>query len=257
MKKFFSVMAIFMMICAVIVIPKDDVYAANNTIVANKNYEIDLGNETKTFTFVVPGSGYFYYTVTPVHYIVDGSEYTSSWHLPNTKMIVNYKLYESTSVHYGSPFRSGAYAFKKGTKVKISLTDTNRENSRAYYLLKVVTKTPKNFEKESNNSKTTATKLALNTTYTGVNHTDDKDWWVFSAPVTGRYRISCVEINENKGQTVKAYLGSRFISSVYMGSYEGWKNLYTGTIKKGQKIYVLLDDGSKDEFYKLKVKRLY
>lgn len=257
MKKIFSMIGIFVMLCAAVILPRSAVYAADPTIVANRNYEIDLGNETKTFTFVVPKSGYFYYTITPVRYIVDGREYTSSWYLPNTKMTVNYKLYESDSVHYGSPFKSGAYAFKKGTKVKISLTDTNRENARGYYLLKVVTKTPKNFEKESNNSKKTATKLALNTTYTGINHKDDKDWWVFTAPTTGKYRISCVETNENKAQTVKAYLGSSFLSSVYMESYQGWKNLYTGTVKKGQKIYVLLDNGSKDEFYKLKVKRLY
>ena len=63
-------------------------------------------------------------------------------------MKVGYKLYEEQSVYYGRPFTSAAYSFKKGTRVNISLTDTNSSNTYAYYRLKVITKNPENFEKE-------------------------------------------------------------------------------------------------------------
>ena len=41
-----------------------------------------------------------------------------------------------------------------------------------------------------------------------------------------------------------------------MESNKGWASLYKGKLKKGQKIYILLDDGSKNEFYRLKVKKI-
>lgn len=232
------------------------VYAKSDIIVANKNYTVVLGDETKNFTFVMPSSGYFYYTVTPIKYIVDGViSDSTTWYLPNTRMTVNYKLYEDTSVRYGEVFKSGAYSFKKGTKVKISLKDTNDSNRLAYYKLKVVTKVPKNFEKENNGSKKNATKITLNKTYTGISQQDEKDYWMFVVPKSGKYKISCVETNQGKTQVVKAYIGEKLISSVSMNSDDGWATLYSGKLKKGQKIYILLDNGSKDEFYKLKVKK--
>lgn len=256
MKKCISVVCLCFLVCCMFgfTIP---VYAANGSISANKSYEIDLGNETKTFTFVMPKSGYFYYTITPTQYIVNGEVSDSTtWYLPNTRMTVNYKLYENTSVKYGETFKSGSYAFKKGTKIKISLKDTNSDNNKAYYKLKVTTKLPKYFETESNNTKKTATKILLNKTYTGISQQDDKDWWVFSVPKTGKYKISCVETKDGKTQVVKAYEGSKLLSSVSMSSNEGYKTLYKGKLKKGKKIYILLDNGSKDEFYKLKIKKI-
>ena len=176
--------------------------------------------------------------------------------MPSTKMKVGYKLYEEQSVYYGRPFTSAAYSFKKGTRVNISLTDTNSSNTYAYYRLKVITKNPENFEKENNNSRNTATKILCNKTYSGLSQQDDKDWWCFTAPKTGKYKFYCVEIKDNKYQTVKAYYGARLISATTMRSNQGWATLYRGTLKKGQKIYILLDNGSKNEFYRLKVKQI-
>ena len=113
-----------------------------------------------------------------------------------------------------------------------------------------------NFEKENNNSRNTATKILCNKTYSGLSQQDDKDWWCFTAPKTGKYKFYCVEIKDNKYQTVKAYYGARLISATTMRSNQGWATLYRGTLKKGQKIYILLDNGSKNEFYRLKVKQI-
>lgn len=63
-------------------------------------------------------------------------------------MKVGYKLYEEQSVYYGRPFTSAAYSFKKGTRVNISLTDTNSSNTYAYYRLKVITKILKILKKK-------------------------------------------------------------------------------------------------------------
>lgn len=111
-------------------------------------------------------------------------------------------------------------------------------------------------KKKNNNSRNTATKILCNKTYSGLSQQDDKDWWCFTAPKTGKYKFYCVEIKDNKYQTVKAYYGARLISATTMRSNQGWATLYRGTLKKGQKIYILLDNGSKNEFYRLKVKQI-
>ena len=256
MKKKLSIAGMLLMVCMLFCISKTT-YAASRTITTNKSYDVILGNETKNYTVIVPNSGYFYYTVIPIKYIENGIESSSSsWYLPSTKMKVGYKLYEEQSVYYGRPFTSAAYSFKKGTRVNISLTDTNSSNTYAYYRLKVITKNPENFEKENNNSRNTATKILCNKTYSGLSQQDDKDWWCFTAPKTGKYKFYCVEIKDNKYQTVKAYYGARLISATTMRSNQGWATLYRGTLKKGQKIYILLDNGSKNEFSRLKVKQI-
>ena len=149
MKKKLSIAGMLLMVCMLFCISKTT-YAASRTITTNKSYDVILGNETKNYTVIVPNSGYFYYTVIPIKYIENGIESSSSsWYLPSTKMKVGYKLYEEQSVYYGRPFTSAAYSFKKGTRVNISLTDTNSSNTYAYYRLKVITKNPENFEKEN------------------------------------------------------------------------------------------------------------
>lgn len=255
MKKVISMCKLIIMI-SIVSIFYMPVQAAGRNISPNKSYEIGLGDETKTFTFTMPATGYFYYTITPTRYIVDGRlSDSTSWYLPNTRMTVSYKLYESTSVYYGKPFKSGAYSFKQGTKVTISLTDTNRAGNKGYYRLKVVTKACKNFEKEYNGAKKYATPILKDRVYTGISQQDDIDWWVFTAPETGKYSLYCVETNVGKVQVVKAYQGSKLISSVEMRSDAGWKLLFRRKVKKGEKIYILLDNGSKDEFYKLVVRK--
>ena len=134
MKKKLSIAGMLLMVCMLFCISKTT-YAASRTITTNKSYDVILGNETKNYTVIVPNSGYFYYTVIPIKYIENGIESSSSsWYLPSTKMKVGYKLYEEQSVYYGRPFTSAAYSFKKGTRVNISLTDTNSSNTYAYYI---------------------------------------------------------------------------------------------------------------------------
>lgn len=255
MKRLLSFLLTLMLFCSIVSVSCMNVSAASNTLVANKTYDVSFccnENTTKTFTYVMPESGYFYYTIIPYQW-----DESDNWWLPYTKMTVNYKLYEEgTKISYGDTYKSGSYCFNKGTKIKISLQEGDCKGITAYYKLKVYLKKPKNFEKENNNSKNKATKLEVGKTYTGISQQYDKDWWVFTAPESKKYKISAVEVNEGKIQTVKAYKNMKLISSTTIESNEGYGMLYRGYLKKGQKIYILLDDGSKDEFYKLKVKNI-
>ena len=113
----------------------------------------------------------------------------------------------------------------------------------------------KNFESENNNSKKTADKLSINKTYTGLMMDGDTDYWVFTAPKTGKYKFSVAEVNEGYHNTFYAYKGSKKVESVYIGGGDGYKTLYKAKLKKGQKIYVKLTDGANGEMYKIKVKK--
>lgn len=146
-------------------------------------------------------------------------------------------------------------ASKKGAVVTISLEDHNDSSTESYYDLTVYFKKVKNFESENNNSKKTADKLSLKKTYTGLMMDGDTDYWVFTAPKTGKYKFSVAEINEGYHNTFYAYKGSKKVKSLYIGGGDGYKTLYKAKLKKGKKIYVKLTDGSNGEMYKIKVKK--
>jgi len=261
MKRLLSLLLVLVLFASIMSITSLNTYAITTVIEGNRNYDIDFtgdAGETKTFTFIMPENSYFYYTVTPIKLLEDGEiKEPDDWSLMNTKMKVNYKLYEDTDdIDYGEIFRSGSYSFKKGTKVQILLYDEDNGESTLFHRLRVVVKKTKNFEKENNNSKKKATNIQVGKTYTGISQQRDKDWWKFIAPKSGKFRIFGVEVNEGKIQAVKTYKNNKLISSATIESNEGYKILFNGYLKKGQKIYILLDDGSKDEFYKLKVKKV-
>ena len=43
----------------------------------------------------------------------------------------------------------------------------------------------------------------------------DTDYWVFTAPKTGKYKFSVAEINEGYHNTFYAYKGSKKVKSLY------------------------------------------
>ena len=215
--------------------------------------------QTKSFTFTMPSGGYIYYKVVPKYYNMideEGGVYSyDNFYLPETKLTYNYKEYEKeTSIMYGESWKSAPIALKKGAKITISLTDRIGENEESCYGLKVFFKKVKNFEKESNNNKKNATKMKLSTTYTGISLEDDNDWWVFTAPKTGKYKISAAEINDGFYHVVRVYKGSKLLSHKTIYSNDGFTTCFKGELKKGQKIYVLLDGGVQNEVYKIRVK---
>lgn len=262
MKKILSVfMSVIMALsCMVFAIPAE----ASTELQNGKTIEVMFSQSTfgtQTFTYTMPSGGYFYYKVTPkygIDYNEDGiGTYATDFYTElQTKLSYNYKDYNNDTIFYGSNWKSPSYAFKKGAKVTINLTQWVLSSSEAYYDVTVYFKKVKNFESENNNSKKTADKLSLNKTYTGLMMDGDTDYWVFTAPKAGKYKFSVVEVNEGFDNTFYAYKGSKKVNSVYIGGGDGYKTLYKGKLKKGQKIYVKLTDGSNDEKYKIKVKKV-
>jgi hypothetical protein len=261
MKKLLSVtMSIVIMLsCMIFTVPAQ----AATQIKENQTVEVVFQRNTslkQTFTYTMPAGGYFYYKVVPkysIFYDIDGvPHYDTGLYLPETKLTYNYKEYGKSSVFYGSNWRSPSYCFKKGAVVTISLEDHNDSSTESYYDLTVYFKKVKNFESENNNSKKTADKISLKKTYTGLMMDGDTDYWVFTAPKTGKYKFSVAEINEGYHNTFYAYKGSKKVKSLYIGGGDGYKTLYKAKLKKGKKIYVKLTDGSNGEMYKIKVKKV-
>lgn len=260
MKKLLSVtMSIVIMLsCMIFAIPAQ----AATQIKENQTVEVVFQRNTslkQTFTYTMPEGGYFYYKIVPKYkivYDIDGiPHYDTEMYLPETKLTYNYKEYGKSSVFYGSNWRSPSYCFKKGAVVTISLEDYTDSSTESYYDLTVYFKKTKNFESENNNSKKIADKLMLNKTYTGLSMDGDTDYWVFTAPKAGKYKISATEVNEGFHNTVYAYKGSKKVGSAWINSGDGYKTVYKGKLKKGQKIYIKITDGADNEMYKIKVKK--
>lgn len=218
----------------------------------------DAAEQTQQFIFTVPDGGYFYYTLTPKYYVYsDGEEepyYYDSFFLSETKLTYSGKDYEKKrNIGYGDVYTSCSYSFKKGAKVTISVTDCVGENEQSCYTLRVYFKKVKNFEKEANNTKKKATKLTAGKTFTGICVSGDTDWWVFTAPKDGKYRISAAEVNPGFSKTVRVFKGSELVNEAGIKSSKGYATCFSGKLKKGEKVYLLLRNGKNNEMYRIKV----
>lgn len=247
---------------------------AAKSIALNTQYNESISHEQKIYTFKMPSSGYFYYTITPVYYTDNGETVdSSSWYIRH-EMDVNYKQYENEDSYYSDgTWRSYRYNFKKGTKVQIKVSEDSAREYVWYYKLKVHTGKVKNFEKESNGTRSKANAMKVNKTYTGNVTKDDLDWWSFKAPKTGRYKISGVvsdidyyatNKDRSNGYSVHTYSynGYRLNNDTYIDDTSGYKTVFSGKVKKGKKVYVkiihdngFLTSSDYDVFYKLKVRR--
>lgn len=231
-----------------------DVQAAT-TIKSNKWYQgMTDGEKAKVYTYKMQGSGYFYYELVADEdgYYYYGNYQANDSYFVNTSMSQNYKQYENTNTWSTSGgFVSSNYAFKAGDNVKIKVYDI--KGRQAHYRLKVTFVKTKNFEKENNNSRSKANTIKKGVTYTGLAMKDDTDWFVFKAPKTKKYKIRAVCTNE-KGcyQSVDIYKGYKRMKSLYMYSGDGWNTLFSGKLKKGEKVYVKISGGGDDEMYKIK-----
>lgn len=113
----------------------------------------------------------------------------------------------------------------------------------------------KNFEKENNDTRGRANKLKKGVTYTGLAMDGDTDWYVFKAPKTKKYKIKAVCTNQGScHQDVEAFRGYKSKGYVCTYAGDGWKTVFSGKLKKGQKVYVKVSDGGDDEMYKIRVK---
>lgn len=235
-----------------------DVQAAT-TIQSNRWYEgMTDGTNDQVYTYKMQASGYFYYKVIPSeggYYYRDQYYESNSDSWVNTSMVKNYKVYVNNRRSYQSDggYESPNYSFKAGDTVTIKVTDS--AYYKTHYKIKVFFIKKKNFEKENNNSRSKANSLKKGVTYTGLAMDSDTDWYVFKAPKTKKYKIKAVCTNEGYcHQIVELYKGYKKKNTVYTYAGDGWKTVFSGKLKKGQKVYVKIYYGGDDEMYKIRVK---
>ena len=107
------------------------------------------------------------------------------------------------------------------------------------------------------NKKKNASSLLKKKLFIGEIDSADKDWYVFRAPQRGKYIITSKVLNkkeeENPDKFVNytVYKGSKRKGS---GRYTGKKELFSGKLKKGEKIYVKLTGFYSDTYYQIKAK---
>lgn len=236
-----------------------DVQAMTN-IRSNQWYEeMTDGRNDQIYTYKMQGSGYFYYQVIPDtggYYYDDKYEKSTNYYI-STTMTKNDKVYVDDQYSYYSKggYKSVRYAFKVGDKIKIKVCDSN--GYKTHYKIKITFKKMKNFENEGNDSKSKANVIKKGVTYTGLAMEDDIDWFVFKAPKTKKYKIKSVCINEGMASyshAVESYKGYKQNKFLHVISGRGWETVFSGKLKKGQKVYVKISDGGDDEMYKLRVK---
>lgn len=239
-----------------------------DTLEAGKTYEFSFsGDETKHLRFIMPEKGYFYYEIMPISYTNEEGEVKNSigdfgFYIEDIRMTVNYKEYEHESDTWaGKGMKSDLYAFKKGTKIDITLADhiLFSEKETIQFRIKITVKKPKNFEKENNNTKSKANKIKKGKNYTGLLMKSDTDYFVFTAPKTKTYKINAVVTSNNGDLHAQVMKGKKVLKTTSARYGEGYVNLYKGKLKKGQKIYIKIYDinsffYSKSALYQIKVK---
>ena len=229
-------------------------------------------SENKNYIFVMPESGYVWIEVTPIScYYIDNKgqivqNNDSSNHLTN-KIVANGKVYQEKERYLkDGMWRSGRYNFKKGTKISIDVEgDQWYSNCIISYKVEVKTGSEENFEVEDNSAKKNPSKLVLGES-TGNFLDADVDWWVFKAPKKGTYSISGavsdVDDEATKDKLSNAILNTTSFKGLKRSKQatitfvDGYKNVFKGKLKKGQKVYVqVLQAQDSDVFYKLKVEK--
>lgn len=228
--------------------------------------------EHKNYIFVMPESGYVWIEVTPIscYYINDKGQivqYDDPGASLTNKIVANGKVYQEKGRYLrNGMWRSGRYNFKKGTKISIDVKGYLRyDDNIISYKVEVKTGSEENFEVEDNSAKKNPSKLVLGES-TGNFLDADVDWWVFKAPKKGTYSISGavsdVDDEATKDKLSNAILNTTSFKELKRSKQatitfvDGYKNVFKGKLKKGQKVYVqVLQAQDSDVFYKLKVEK--
>lgn len=229
-------------------------------IKSNQNYMYTIpAGTTKEVNYVVPDNGILYFVYTGVE---SGITATVKKGYQDIDYVFNFCAGEQINSYY--------HSVKKGTKLRIVLTsEAHGYEEYSKGQIKAVFKKCKNFEKESNNSKSKATGIKLNTAFQGIVNSyydsDRTDWYVYKVTKTGKYNVQAVVTEQHSGLTndvdVIAYNGKKKIGELsFLSDGDGWKNISTNYVKlkKGQKIYINVKSaGGATGYvsYKVKVKR--
>lgn len=234
--------------------------AAKMNIETDETYEDTIyGNGMTEFTFRMPKTGYFRYQIEPsFRQNMNTGKILTEWFY-GVKLYVNEKVYESNSSFRftNGTYRSRAYNFKPGAKVKIAVKMNASSYYASAYEIKVLTKDLKNFEQEDNSTSRKASKLKLNTLHTGNSVKGDTDWWVFQAPSSGYYKIRGTVPMDYNGSFHYSVINSsgKTVKSGYVKNGMGYITFAQGNMNKNQKVYVKITYSSGNFFYKLKVKK--
>lgn len=249
---------------------------AEVTLSADEAYDDSLGtNEVKKYNFIMPEDGYIRYEVIPVSLtsiwndktnVVTDDEWIKTSYL-DSFIKTKGKIYESSRTSYQEGvWRSGRYNFKQGTKISIEVKANPSRWDRgmiSFYQILVKVGSEENFEKEENDGRKKATSLIDEGTGNMMN--GDIDWWVFKAPKNGTYKISGVVSDlddeaskvklENAILNTTSYKEFKRSKQATITAIDGYKNVFKGRLKKGEKVYIQVKGEAYDVFYKLKVSK--
>lgn len=221
--------------------------AETTVLEAGRTYSLSFAKGTTPhMTYIMPDQGYFYYEVTPTYCTAGGQRKESTFYFDVEMSVNNEVLQKNTTIYNGNCGKSMKASFKKGTVIDLAIvgeTDSfaMSDNVVIYYDIKITAEAPKNFEKEDNNSKSSANKVKKGKTYSGLIMQNDEDFYVFKAPKKGKYKIQ-ISVASAKNDVddlyAEAWKGSKRFDRVSTRYGEGYQTVYSGKLKKGAKIYI-------------------
>lgn len=155
MKKFLSILLTLGMVLGIYMVPAHAQAISSNQTINGRT----SGNTPITYTYTMPKSGYFYFTIQIIgdtyQYLNDDGITETYDNSSNTsihyEMKANYRTYVTQILDYGDTDTSSNFSFKKGTKVNISINASEHEGIS--YTLTLHYSNPKNCEAESNSSR--------------------------------------------------------------------------------------------------------
>lgn len=207
---------------------------AGNPVVATTN-----GGDVE-YTYHTPDSGRFHIEFTILSALdEDSMTTTGKFYGVDIELWANYKRYEyGVAAYEGGTFEFGNYSFAPGTDVTVKLLDFD-EDCIGTYKIAVVPDTPKNYESESNDTQQTADSIDIGTVYNGTYIEDDEDWYTFTAPKTGAYRVSTVITGGgDTGIDADVLRGFEVATSWSFYYGEGWTPSDTIVLSKGEQVHI-------------------
>ena len=239
---------------------------SNQTITGQVN-----GSSPITYTYTMPKSGYFYYTLS-----IQGSTYIyrnndkdevrnldDGVYIHNS-MKVNYKTYvDEAGAHFNEPYTSDYYSFAKGTKINISFYDG--ANLFYGFALTIHYINPKTLKENLMIHVVRRIKLSSIGQSMDLYQMITTTGLIYTASKKGKYKVNCVVTKDHSSSiATQVYKGYKSLNSKDISEGDGWINILNGwydkgtTVKlnKGQKLYVrLYRSDSQAAWYKLNVKK--
>jgi hypothetical protein len=238
-----------------------DVQMGNLNIGEEKIIEL-VGDNNFYFNFTTPSSGSFKVSVALIgkRNITTGQTFESGY--TYVKLNSNYRdiWSEYTWMDHGI-YTSPEFSLGGGKNVTLRINDQLNDFGYTYRIL-IENVRYSNFEKEVNNSASSATKLKNNKSVTGISNKDNFDWFVFKAPSTGKYKFTAVNTDAEDGGYFYC-VGYKTKNKVdygknqYIWQGRGWTKINTVKLKKGKKYYIRISDPSREGIhYQVKVKKV-